>query len=72
MENVELVLCKAILYHGNGHQSKTKCRVKGIHTIHNAIYGHDYEEMSWVGDEACTGFFNEPLSLKQQEEYKRM
>jgi hypothetical protein len=31
--------CDAYLWHGPGHQSRTRCRVKGEHEIHEAEYG---------------------------------
>jgi hypothetical protein len=52
--------CDAVLWHGPGHQSRTKCRIKGPHTIHRAVYGSGRQQAEWCGDEAMTGFFDEP------------
>ncbi len=52
--------CTAILHHGPGHQSRTCCQLTEPHTVHSAIYGRDEQEATWTGQEACTGFFNEP------------
>jgi hypothetical protein len=52
--------CGALLWHGNGHQSKTKCQLKGKHSTHFAVYGGDEQEAYWKSNEASTGFFNEP------------
>ncbi len=52
--------CSATLYHGPGHQSRTKCQLEGKHTTHFAIYGSHEKEAEWRGKEKCTGFFDEP------------
>lgn len=50
--------CTAIIRHGPGHQSKTRCRVQGEHDEHEAVYMGQFA--TWRGDEAMTGFFDEP------------
>jgi hypothetical protein len=56
--------CPAHLYHGPGHQSKTYCRVRGEHEIHEAVYdGWTFAE--WRGDEAMTDFFDNPPQLDE-------
>lgn len=58
------VPCTAVLRHGPGHMSTTTCRVKGPHTVHEAIYdGVTFAQ--WTGDEATTGFFDEPPQLDE-------
>jgi hypothetical protein len=52
--------CYATLFHGNGHQSRTRCQHKHLHATHYAVYGSDGQEAHWQGDEASTGFFDEP------------
>lgn len=54
--------CPAVIHHGPGHQSSTRCQVDGPHTIHEASYGADRELARWTGDTATTGFFDEPPS----------
>jgi hypothetical protein len=39
--------CDAVIYHGPGHQSRTRCRVKGPHTVHEAVYG-DSQFAQWT------------------------
>lgn len=52
--------CHAVIYHGPGHQSSTRCRVKGEH-IHEAVYGEFSQFAEWTDpDEICSGFFDEP------------
>ncbi len=56
-----VVHCQSILWHGNGHQSQTKCQVeKHGHTEHQAYYGSCEQYATWTGSEAVTGFFDEP------------
>lgn len=52
--------CQATLYHGPGHQSRTKCKKKGPHELHWTTYGSYRQEAQWVGNEKCTGFGDEP------------
>jgi hypothetical protein len=58
--------CKAVIYHGPGHQSKTYCRKKGPHEIHEAIYGSQMQYAEWRGDEVFSGFFDEPPDLDDE------
>ncbi len=59
--------CSAILWHGNGHQSRTKCQLKGPHLTHYAVYGSDSQEAYWKGGEGVTGFFDEPPEEQDEE-----
>jgi len=52
--------CTAILHHGPGHQSQTKCDVVGKHDVHHCHYGCYREEAYWKEQDCCTGFFDEP------------
>jgi hypothetical protein len=52
--------CSAEVRHGPGHQSSTKCEVKGVHEVHRAIYGADRQEAAWRGTHVYTGAFDEP------------
>lgn len=52
--------CSATLWHGRGHQSRTKCQLKGHHITHYAVYGGEEQEAYWKTNEICTGFFDEP------------
>lgn len=56
--------CEAVLFHGPGHQSKTRCRIEGPHEVHETIYGSDRTQATWQGDEAMTGFFDEPPEVE--------
>lgn len=67
--------CEARIYHGPGHQSSTRCRVKGPHEIHEARYGSDdqlgrWKDGQWEGHEphAITGYFNEPPTDPEDED----
>jgi hypothetical protein len=51
--------CKAVLHHGPGHQSKAYCKIIGKHSIHYTTYGNEIS-CYWKGDEAITGYFDEP------------
>ena len=51
MVNGEQTKCRAVIWHGPGHQSKTRCQVQGPHTVHRAIYGRFDDEAEWEGDE---------------------
>lgn len=58
--------CTATLWHGPGHQSRTRCEVRGPHDIHRATYGpigHYDTIATWRGGDATTGFFDEPPSV---------
>lgn len=63
--------CKAVIHHGPGHQSRTHCRVKGPHEVHEAVYGSHRQFATWrtpavpaqstVGPmDVFSGFFDEP------------
>ncbi len=60
--------CGAILWHGPGHQSRTKCQLKGQHFTHYAVYGSDDQEAYWKSGEGMTGFFDEPPQEKNEKE----
>lgn len=50
--------CLALIHHGPGHQSSSRCELKGDHDVHQvAMRGR--EVMRWRGDEESTGFFDE-------------
>jgi hypothetical protein len=59
--------CTAILYHGPGHQSKAHCEKTGKHTIHFVEYGNYQTPCYWKGNEASTGFFDEPENQDELE-----
>jgi hypothetical protein len=40
-------VCGAWLGHGPGHQSRTRCRIRGPHEVHEAIYGSDQQLARW-------------------------
>lgn len=52
--------CDAVIYHGPGHQSKTKCYRTGIHFVHETRYGSFDQLARWTGDKVFSGFFDEP------------
>jgi hypothetical protein len=54
----DVTSCKAMLWHGPGHQSNTPCQIKGPHIIHEAVYNGQYT--TWRGDKGMTGVFDEP------------
>ena len=60
--------CESILYHGPGHQSKTHCEKTGKHIIHFTRYGSNQTPCLWKGDEAITGFFDEPPNRQEELE----
>jgi len=64
-QQVEHKPCEAFIWHGPGHQSKTRCQEKGVHDIHSAVYGSMRQYAEWRGHEAHTGFFNEPPELEE-------
>ena len=57
--------CDAVLHNGPGHQSQTKCHLKGKHDVHEARYGCYDLGMRWRGKEACTGYFDEPKEIDE-------
>jgi len=60
--------CYAKIWHGPGHQTDTNCRVEGPHEIHRASYHGPYNnfgEASWRGDEAHSGYFDEPPQIEE-------
>src|SRR5690349_22759632 len=48
--------CAAEVRHGPGHQSRTKCELKGEHEVHRAVYMGT--EATWRGEFAYTGAFD--------------
>lgn len=52
--------CKAVIYHGPGHQSRTQCYLTGPHEVHETRYGGFDQLARWRGEEAFSGYFNEP------------
>lgn len=49
--------CFAVLHHGPGHQSTTRCELRGTHAHHSAeVMG---EQVEWTGNDESTGFFDE-------------
>lgn len=52
--------CDAFIWHGPGHQSRTRCQVTGPHAVHETVYGAGLQLARWTGREAMTGFFDEP------------
>ena len=61
-------MCKAVIWHGPGHQSKTHCQKHGQHKIHEAIYS-SYEQLArWKEDEIYSGCFNEPPLFQEEDE----
>jgi hypothetical protein len=59
-DEVELPKCEATFFHGPGHQSRRKCRLRGPHTVHEVRYGHYNQLARWTGDTAFSGAFDEP------------
>lgn len=57
--------CGAVIWHGPGHQSKTRCQETGPHDIHSAVYGSMRQFAEWRGEEVMTGFFDEPPKLEE-------
>lgn len=57
--DIELVSdrCFAKLHHGPGHQSTTRCRVRGDHKYHSAEVKGD--RVYWEDFDGSTGFFDE-------------
>lgn len=53
--------CKAVIWHGPGHQSKTHCSEdEGHEGHHSCVYGSSLRFAEWYGDEGMTGPFDEP------------
>lgn len=52
--------CNAVICHGPGHQSKTRCCLTGDHEIHEARYGNHDQLARWKGDKVFSGYFDEP------------
>ena len=52
--------CEAICYHGSGHQSSTRCQIRGPHDIHECCYGSYEQTARWRGKSVFTGCFDEP------------
>lgn len=57
--------CSAVLFHGPGHQSQTRCNVKGPHITHAAVYGRWDQYATWHGDKAFTGVFDDPVCVDE-------
>lgn len=62
-EVYEEVDCQAYICHGPGHQSKTRCTTRRPHAVHYTEIDGDYA--TWVGDEAMTGFFDDPPKVDE-------
>lgn len=43
----EATACEAHIWHGPGHQSSTRCRKRGPHDTHEAVYGGDRTLARW-------------------------
>ncbi len=52
-------ICSAIICHGPGHQSKTKCYIRGEHEIHETRYGSCDQLARWKGSKVFSGYFDE-------------
>lgn len=59
--------CSALIRHGPGHQSKTRCRLTGPHAVHEAVYGSMMQFARWRGDEASSDAFDESPELVEDE-----
>ena len=55
--------CKAVMWHGPGHQSSTECELEGPHKIHECTYGSMEQVARWRGKKKFTGYFDEPPRL---------
>lgn len=56
--------CFARLHHGPGHQSTTRCELRGPHDVHRAdVLG---DRVQWRGEDSSTGFFDEPPDLGEE------
>lgn len=49
--------CFAVIHHGPGHQSATRCTLRGPHGRHRAKVKHEW--MYWTDENNSTGFFDE-------------
>ena len=58
------VRCDAVLHHGPGHQSTSKCIHSGPHEIHEVDYGGRGDVAEWRGPEAFTGHNDEPPQVE--------
>lgn len=56
--------CHAVIFHGPGHQSTTRCQETGEHELHRAVFGSACQEGWWRGMETCTGYFDDPPPLE--------
>ena len=61
-------VCDAKIWHGSGHQSRTKCHLTREHIIHEAYYGAHNQLARWIGDEVCSEFFNEPPEFDENND----
>lgn len=52
--------CEARIWHGPGHQSATRCTVKGKHEIHECEYGQFDQLARWIGGDVFSTCFDEP------------
>ena len=61
---VDARTCQAVLFHGPGHQSTARCtRAPDGHRLHQGIVLGAL--VSWEGDEASTGYFDEPPEVDE-------
>jgi len=55
--------CEARIWHGPGHQSSTRCRLRGQHEEHEAVYGEFSQFATWRdqpdGKLTFSGYFDE-------------
>lgn len=52
--------CPYAVFHGPGHQSRTRCRIRGPHEVHEAIYGEFNQYATWRGEsDSSSGVFDE-------------
>ena len=57
--------CDAIIWHGPGHMSSTRCELTDKHNIHYASYGRYGQDAYWTGKETYSGFSDEPPKLPE-------
>lgn len=60
--------CTAVICHGPGHQSKTKCQVLKPHIVHEAVYGSCEQHAQWEGERVFSGFFDEPPEYPKRKD----
>lgn len=60
--------CSAVICHGPGHMSRTRCYLKHKHKIHETRYGSCDQLAQWKGDKVFSGFFDEPPDDPGKEE----